>query len=104
MTTSSAPPNIGVDLYWLPLGAGASVVRANGWVLSTVSALVRRQPRRPIDHSALIATVADKSVVIEMTPVADDNGPRHRGVVAEGPVGSSWAGRFRLFRYESDRQ
>ena len=23
-----------------------------------------------------------------------------RGVVAEGAVGSSWAGRFRIFRYE----
>ena len=26
-----------------------------------------------------------------------------RGVVAEGPVGSRWAGRFRIFRYEIRR-
>ena len=38
-----------------------------------------------------------------MTPVADNKGPQSRGVVAEGPVGSSWAGRFRRFRYEIHR-
>ncbi len=103
ITTSSAPANIGVDLYWIPLGAGASVVRANGWVLTTVAALVRRRPRRPIYHSALIVDFPGHAVVIEMTPVADDKGPQDRGVVAEGPVGSSWAGRFRLFRYEIHR-
>lgn len=103
MTTSSATPNIGVDLYWIPLGAGASVVRANGWVFATVAALVRRRPRRPIYHSALIVDLPSQAVVIEMTPVADDKGPQDRGVVAEGPAGSSWAGRFRRFRYEIHR-
>ncbi len=37
--------------------------------------------------------------VIEMTPIPDANG-KQRGVVAEGAVGSRWAARFRVFRYE----
>lgn len=99
----TAPSNDGVDLYWIPLGAGASVVRANGWIVGTVSAVVHRQPRRPIFHSALIVTIDRRVTVIEMTPVADDHGPEARGVVAGGAVGASWLGRFRLFRYEIHR-
>ena len=37
--------------------------------------------------------------MIEQAPVRDRNGGA-RGVVAEGAVGSRWAGRFRIFRYE----
>jgi hypothetical protein len=37
--------------------------------------------------------------VIEQAPVPGLSGEQ-RGVVAEGPVGSRWAGRFRIFRYE----
>jgi hypothetical protein len=37
--------------------------------------------------------------VIEQAPVADLSGEQ-RGVVAAGAVGSRWASRFRIFRYE----
>jgi hypothetical protein len=37
-----------------------------------------------------------------MAPIPDTHG-QSRGVVAEGPVGTSWAGRFRVFRYEIRR-
>lgn len=40
--------------------------------------------------------------MIEQTPIPDSNGGE-RGVVAEGAVGSRWAGRFRIFRYEVRR-
>jgi hypothetical protein len=40
--------------------------------------------------------------VIEQAPVRDAHG-KQRGVVAEGPVGIRWAGRFRIFRYEIRR-
>jgi hypothetical protein len=40
--------------------------------------------------------------VIEQAPVRDANGAA-RGVVAEGPVGARWAGRWRIFRYEVRR-
>ena len=40
--------------------------------------------------------------VIEQTPVPDANGEQ-RGAVVEGAVGSRFAGRFRVFRYEVRR-
>ena len=40
--------------------------------------------------------------MIEQAPVPDLHGER-RGVVAEGPVGMRWLGRFRIFRYEIRR-
>jgi hypothetical protein len=46
--------------------------------------------------------VPEGRFVIEQAPVRDGNG-RERGVVAEGPVGSRWAGHFRIFRYEVRR-
>ena len=99
----ATPLGPGVDLYWIPLGAGASVVRVNGWLLSTVEGLIRRRSRRPIYHSALVAHTDAGSFVIEMTPVPDDNGLTRRGVVAQGGVGLRWLGRFRMFRYEIHR-
>jgi hypothetical protein len=36
---------------------------------------------------------------IEQAPV-EQGEPAERGVVADGAVGSRWAGRFRIFRYE----
>jgi hypothetical protein len=49
-----------------------------------------------------VVRVPDGRFVIEQAPVRDKNG-RERGVVAEGAVGSRWAGRFRIFRYEVRR-
>ena len=92
----------GVDLYWLPLGAGGRFVRLNGRVFESVAAQLDRRPRRDLYHSALEVRVPEGRFVIEMTPVPDGNGGA-RGVVAEGPVGSRWAGRFRIFRYEVRR-
>jgi hypothetical protein len=40
---------------------------------------------------------------VEMTPVPDDRGRTDRGVVGEGAVGTRWARRFRVFRYEIRR-
>jgi hypothetical protein len=88
-----------VDLYWLPLGAGGHFVRWNGRVYETVSARWQRRPARDLYHSALQIQAAGDTFVIEQAPVPDLSGTQ-RGVVAEGPVGARWAGRFRLFRYE----
>jgi hypothetical protein len=92
----------GVDLFWIPLGAGAHVVRVSGRLFEALSAAVQR--RRPCDlyHSALVVSLPPERFVIEMTPIRDDLGAR-RGVVGEGAVGSTLAGRFRLFRYEIRR-
>jgi hypothetical protein len=91
-----------VDLYWIPLGADAHVVRVSGKLFEAVSALVQRRRRCDLYHSALEVRVPEGRFVIEQTPIPDLHGER-RGVVAEGPVGMRWAGRFRRFRYEIRR-
>jgi hypothetical protein len=90
---------MGVDLYWIPLGAGTSVVRLNGKVYEACCALLRWRRPRDLYHSALIATVCGERFTIEMTPVPPGAGDG-RGVVAGGSVGAQPLGRFRLFRYE----
>ena len=92
-----------LDLYWIPLGAGAHVVRASGGAYEHLSAFMQHRSRQDLYHSALVAVVDDASVVIEMTPIPDSWGRIERGVVAEGPVGCRPAGHFRLFRYEIRR-
>ena len=92
----------GVDLYWLPLGAGGRSVRLNGRVFEAAAARLERRPPRDLYHSALEVRVPEGRFVIEMTPVPDGDGAE-RGVVAEGAVGTRRAGRFRIFRYEVRR-
>ena len=88
-----------VDLYWLPLGAGGHSVKWNGRAYEAIAARVEGRPARRLFHAALEVAVDGVSYVIEQAPEPDLRGER-RGVVAEGPVGARWAGRFRLFRYE----
>jgi hypothetical protein len=98
---SRALPDLqaGIDLYWLPLGAGGHSVRLNGRVYEAVAARLRRRPISDLYHSGLVVHVPEGRFVIEQAPVRDSNGAE-RGVVAEGAVGARWAGRFRIFRYE----
>lgn len=91
-----------VDLYWIPLGAGAHVVRITGKLFEAASALVDRRFRVDLYHSALVISSPEGHFVIEQAPIPDLYGER-RGVVAEGPVGMRWLGRFRVFRYEIRR-
>jgi hypothetical protein len=89
----------GVDLYWLPLGAGGHSVRLNGRVYEALVAAVERRRRYDLYHSALEVRVPEGRYVIEMTPVMGGGGANH-GVVAEGAVGSPLLGWSKLFRYE----
>ena len=89
----------GVDLYWLPLGAGGHFVRLNGRVYEAFTARLQRRPARDLYHSALQVELPEGTFVIEQAPVHDWGG-QERGVVAEGAVGARWAGQFRIFRYE----
>jgi hypothetical protein len=93
---------IGIDLYWLPLGAGGHSVRLNGRVFEAVVARLERRDRRDLYHSALEVRVPEGRFVIEMAPMRPRDGAE-RGVVAAGAVGARIAGRFRLFRYEVRR-
>ena len=89
----------GVDLYWLPLGAGGHSVRFNGHVYEALVAKIERRSRCDLYHSALEVRVPEGRWVIEMTPVVGGGGGNH-GVVAGGPVGSRLLGWTNLFRYE----
>ncbi len=94
--------SVAVDLYWIPLGAGAHVVRVSGKLFEALSALVQRRPRCDLYHSALEVRLPEARFVIEQAPIQPSD-PPERGVVAEGAVGARAAGRFRLFRYEVRR-
>jgi hypothetical protein len=100
MTSALAPG--AVDLYWIPLGAGAHVVRLSGKAYEAMTAFIDRRPRCALYHTALEVGASDGRFVIESAPIRHTEG-RERGVVAEGPVGTRWAGRFSLFRYEIRR-
>jgi hypothetical protein len=98
-SASHREPVGGVDLYWLPLGAGGHSVRLNGRVFEAVVSRLEHRPACDLYHSALEVRVPAGRFVIEQTPVPDSAGAR-RGVAAGGAVGARWAGRFRIFRYE----
>lgn len=91
----------GVDLLWIPLGAGASVpvVRWNGRAYEALAAWRQGRPRQDLYHAALEVGVSTGRYVVEMTPAwgASHSGT---GAVASGPVGARLLGRSRLFRYE----
>jgi hypothetical protein len=90
----------GVDLYWIPLGAGAggALVRWSGRCYEAIAATFGRRSRQPLFHSALEVYTDGSTTVIEMTPVWITRG--ERGVVGEGPVGLRGLRRWRVFRYE----
>lgn len=93
----------GVDLYWLPLGAGGHFVAFNGRVYEAIQA--RREGRESLGllHTALVMTVPEGRFVVENAwPIPDANGAS-RGVLVEGPVGSPLLGRLSVFRYEIRR-
>lgn len=92
-----------VDLLWIPLGAGAHVVRVCGAAYEAVVATWDRRPRQPLFHSALEVRIGDRRWAIESAPVPDADGRRTRGVVGEGPVAFHALGRIRVFRYEIRR-
>jgi hypothetical protein len=88
----------GVDLYWLPLGAGGHSVRWNGRIFEATAAFLDSRERCDLYHSALQVYVAGARFVIEQAPVWRED--EERGVVAEGAVGARAFGRLSLFRYE----
>ncbi len=71
----------------------------NGRVYEAIKARLEGRPRFDLYHAALQVHLEGDAYVIEQAPEPDLSGER-RGVVAEGPVGARWAGRFRIFRYE----
>ncbi|MDX6368149.1 MAG: hypothetical protein QOK30_3225 [Nocardioidaceae bacterium] len=91
-----------ISLYWLPLGAGDHCVHANGRVYEAIVARYERRPVCDLYHSALEVELDEDSYVIESAP-AWGSTASERGVVGVGPVGLSWLGHSRFFRYEVRR-
>jgi hypothetical protein len=89
----------GVDLYWIPLGAGGHSVRFNGRVFEAIEAARQHRRRCDLYHAALAVELVGDRYTIEVAPSPDPN-EASRGVVATGAVGSCHLGRWRLFRYE----
>ncbi|CAN5574522.1 hypothetical protein BH23BAC4_BH23BAC4_08670 [soil metagenome] len=90
----------GIDLLWIPLGAGGWFVRFNGRVWESVQA--RREQRAALDlfHTALQIHLPEGRFVVENAwPIPDPLGA-DRGVVVEGPVFSRRLSAMRSFRYE----
>lgn len=97
------PPPSGIDVLWIPLGAGGRFVRFNGRVYEALHAVVER--RWPLDlyHTALEIHLPEGRYVIENAwPIPEDDGAA-RGVVLQGPVGSRHLARTRALRYEVRR-
>ena len=61
----SAGAGCGVDLYWLPLGAGGHSVRLNGRIFEAAVALRDRRPRFDLYHSALVVRLPEGPVMVE---------------------------------------
>lgn len=99
LRVDGASVNAWIDLYWLPLGAGGTFIRWNGRAYERWAA--RRQHRAPsrLYHSGLMVSTGDVTYAVEMGPVWNVPDGDH-GVVCAGPVGFTWLGRFRAFRYE----
>lgn len=88
----------GVELFWIPVGAGTSrAQRASLRLWETIEAARARRPRATLFHSALKVATHEKAYVIELAPafVASEAPP-----MVTGAVGLRGADRFTLFRYE----
>ncbi len=91
----------GLDLYWLPLGAGGHCVRVNGKVYEAVVARAQRRATCDLYHAALVADLPEGRTTVEVGPVWDQvAGTADRGAVFSGPVGLRVLGRSKWFRYE----
>jgi hypothetical protein len=70
-----AASQAGIELYWLPLGAGGWFVRLNGRLWEAIHALLER--RRPLDlyHKALEVRLPEGRFVVENCwPIPDADG------------------------------
>jgi hypothetical protein len=90
-----------VDLYWLPLGAGAAVpiVHWNGLLFEAFASRREHRPACDLYHAGLEVGTGAGRFVIEMAP-AWGTGSAAAQVATAGPVGFRWLGRSRFFRYQ----
>jgi hypothetical protein len=97
-----APRRSGVDLYWLPLGAGDNThcVRTNGHAYEALCAWREHRDRQHLFHAALVVHLDGQRFTIEMAPAWSPLPDREHVVACSGPVGLRVLGRSRWFTYE----
>jgi hypothetical protein len=102
MTASSAEASpAGIDLYWIPLGAGGSgFVRLNGRIYEAIKARLEGRSRGAIYHTALLVHLPEGRFVVETMWPSPDADTESRGVVVEGAVFARRLARLQTFRYE----
>ncbi|HSJ29655.1 MAG TPA: hypothetical protein VLB67_15735 [Acidimicrobiia bacterium] len=101
---TSGDRTTGIDLYWIPLGAGGSgFVRFNGRVYEAITARRRGGRRAHLLHTALRVHVPEGSFVVETVWPSPDRRTQERGVAREGPVAHPTLACSRVFRYEVRR-
>lgn len=99
--SAAQPDAAGVDLYWIPLGAGGvGFVRTNGRIYEAIKARSERRPVLDLYHTALEVHFGGSRFTIENAWPSPNPDTASRGVVSEGPVYSRRIARFRAFRYE----
>lgn len=81
------------------MGARGRWLHIAGKMFETIAAALARRTPLDLYHSVLEVRAREGRFVIEMGPAVDDDLAR-RGVVAQGPVGASWAAALRILRYE----
>lgn len=86
-----------LDLHWLPVGAGTHFQRTSLLLYESLVAALARRPRAVLCHAGLKIGLHGRTYTLELTPV-----PRNldQPPILTGAVGSSLAGRARLFRYQ----
>lgn len=86
-----------LDLYWLPVGAGTHFQRASLVLYEALAAVLARRRRSTLCHAGLKACLGGGTFTVELTPVpAEQDVPPRMG----GAVGSPFAARLRIFRYQ----
>lgn len=97
-------PVSGVDVMWIPLGAGGSgIVRVNGRIYERLVAWRERRAPLALLHTALLVRTDEGTWIVETMWPSPAGDPAERGVVVTAPVWFGPLGRFRLFRHEVRR-
>lgn len=92
---------IGIYLYWIPLGAGGSgFVRMNGRLYELIKARSEQRRTRDLYHTALEVRLPEGRFIVETMWPSPDGDTASRGVVMTAPVFARWMSVTRVFRYE----
>lgn len=85
-----------VELWWIPVGADTHVQAASLACYEWLAAFTGGRPRQTLVHAGLTGALDGRPFALEVAPAFQFPASNDE---LSGPVGASWAGRWRLFRY-----